>query len=166
MVALAMRLERVRRLAFRTVSQIGINYRDSAMSETLPGMPAAGPLAGDRFPWLRPTLSPNNRPEDLYRKLDDTRFTLIVVGQPAPPTGMAGVEDLLRILVIPNDPANDRELARVQIPRIAFYLLRPDGHIALCGTQLNAAAVTRYLSQRIGLRTPHLSSNPSVVPVS
>jgi hypothetical protein len=162
MVALAMRLESVRRLAFRTISQIGINYRDSALSETMPGMPAAGPRAGDRFPWMRLALSAENRPEDLYRKLDDTRFTLIVVGQPAAPAGMAGLEDLLRILVIPSDPANERELARVQIPRTAFYLLRPDGHIGLCGIQLDAAAVTRYLSQGIGLGTHRLSSNPYV----
>jgi 2-polyprenyl-6-methoxyphenol hydroxylase-like FAD-dependent oxidoreductase len=160
-LALGMRLQRIRRLAFRTISQIGIHYRDSAVSETLPGMPAAGPQAGDRFPWLRPTLSAQGSPEDLYRKLDDTRFTLIVVGQPAPaPPGVAGLEDLLRILVIPSDPANERELARVQIPRTAFYLLRPDGYIALCGIQLDAAAVTRYLSQRIGLRTPPASSRP------
>jgi len=156
-IALAMRVERVRRLAFRTISQIGIHYRDSALSETLPGMPTAGPRAGDRFPWLRPTLSANNPPEDLYKKLDDTRFTLIVLGQAAPAAGIGGFGDLLRILVIPSDPANERELARVQIPRSAFYLLRPDGHVALCGIELDAAAVTRYLSQRMGLGTPGLS---------
>jgi 2-polyprenyl-6-methoxyphenol hydroxylase-like FAD-dependent oxidoreductase len=160
MVALAMRSERVRRVAFRTISQIGIHYRDSTLSETLPGMPAAGPRAGDRFPWMRLTFSAGKPPEDLYRKLDDTRFTLIVVGQPDTPAELAGFEDLLRILVIPNDPANERELARVQIPRPAFYVLRPDGHVGLCGIQLDPAAVTRYLSQRVGLRTPRPSSIP------
>jgi 2-polyprenyl-6-methoxyphenol hydroxylase-like FAD-dependent oxidoreductase len=156
-MALAMRLETVRRLAFRTISQIGIHYRNSALSETLPGTPDAGPRAGDRFPWLRPTLSANNPPGDLYRKLDDRRFTLIVIGQPAPPGGFAGLGDLLSILVIPSDPANTRELARVQIPRTAFYLLRPDGHIAIGGIELDAAAVTRYLSQRLGLGSHGLS---------
>ncbi|MEP7227822.1 MAG: FAD-dependent monooxygenase [Gemmatimonadales bacterium] len=151
-MAFGMRLERIRRLAFRTISQIGIHYRDSALSETLPGTPAAGPQAGDRFPWVRPTLSANSPPEDLYGKLNDTRFTLIVVGQPAAPLGLAGLGHVLSILAIPSDPANTRELARVQIPPIAFYLLRPDGHIALCGIELDTAAVTRYLSQRMGLK--------------
>jgi len=53
--------------------------------------------------------------------------------------------------VIPDDPANDRELARVRIPRPSFYLLRPDGHVGLSGDRLDAAAVTRYLSERLYL---------------
>ena len=59
--------------------------------------------------------------------------------------------DLLRTYVVPSDPANDRELTRAQIPRQAFYLLRPDGHIALAGIRLEAAAVARYVSERLHL---------------
>jgi 2-polyprenyl-6-methoxyphenol hydroxylase-like FAD-dependent oxidoreductase len=149
--ALAMTLEKIQQLAFRTISQTGIRYPDSSLSETMPGLPASAPQAGDRFPWLRLKLSADRAPEDFYGKLDDTRFTLIVVGQPAPPGGIPGLGDLLRTHVIPDDSANDRELARVQIPRTAFYLLRPDGYIGLCGTRLEAAAVTAYLSERLNL---------------
>lgn len=63
----------------------------------------------------------------------------------------AGLDVLLDIRVVPGDPANDRELARAQIPRPAFYLLRPDTHIGLCGTHLDIAAITRYLSERLRL---------------
>jgi 2-polyprenyl-6-methoxyphenol hydroxylase-like FAD-dependent oxidoreductase len=150
-MALAMRLQRIRKLAFLTISQTGIAYPDSPLSETLPGLPKGAPRAGDRFPWLRLKLSPNGPVEDLYGKLDDTRFTLIVIGLPAPPSGVSVLGDLLRLLVVPPDPANDRELARVHIPQPAFYLLRPDGHVGLAGTRLEAAAVTRYLSQRLGI---------------
>jgi hypothetical protein len=59
-----------------------------------------------------------------------------------------GLGDLLNILVIPDDPANDREVTRVHIPRPAFYLLRPDGHVGLAGTRLDVSAVTRYLVDR------------------
>ena len=41
-LAFAMRLERIQKLAFRTISQIGIRYRDSPLSETLPGLPESG----------------------------------------------------------------------------------------------------------------------------
>jgi hypothetical protein len=153
MMALAMRIGRVRELAFRTISQISISYRESPLSETLPGLPDTAPRAGDRFPWLRLKLSPNGPAEDFFRALDDTRFTLILIGQPAPPGGVPALGDLLRTLEIPGDPANDRELARARVPRTAFYLLRPDGHVGLCGARLEAASVTRYLSEHLKLRT-------------
>ena len=150
-VALAMRLKRIQRLAFRTISQTGIAYPDSPLSETLPGLPDAAPRAGDRFPWLRLKLSASGSPEDLFRKLDDTRFNLIVIGQATPPGGVPGLGDRLRTHVVPSDPANDRELARAHIPGTAFYLLRPDGHVGLAGTRLESAAVTRYVSERLNL---------------
>jgi hypothetical protein len=55
--------------------------------------------------------------------------------------------------VVPDDAANDREVSRVHIPRPAFYLLRPDGHVGLAGTQLDLAAVTRYLAERVRIGT-------------
>jgi hypothetical protein len=58
---------------------------------------------------------------------------------------------LLQIHAIPADPVNDAELARVQIPRPSFYLVRPDGHVGLCGVRLEIAAVKRYLSERMRL---------------
>ncbi|MBA3760755.1 MAG: FAD-dependent monooxygenase, partial [Gemmatimonadales bacterium] len=154
-LALAMRVERIRRLAFLTISQIGIHYRNSSLSENVPGLPDAAPRAGDRFPWLRLKLSPDGAPEDLYGKLDDTRFTLIVIGQPAPGGGVPGLGDLLRVLQVPSDPANERELERVHIPRIAFYLLRPDGHVGLAGVRLETEALALYISDYLHLGIPH-----------
>jgi 2-polyprenyl-6-methoxyphenol hydroxylase-like FAD-dependent oxidoreductase len=150
-MAFAMGLERIQKLAFRTISQTGIRYPSSPLSETLAGLPDAAPRAGDRFPWLRLKLRPGGPIEDLFDRLDDTRFNLIVIGQSSPPGGVPGLGDLLRILAIPNDPSNDRELARAQIPLRSFYLLRPDGHVGLAGIDLDAAAATRYVSERLGL---------------
>jgi 2-polyprenyl-6-methoxyphenol hydroxylase-like FAD-dependent oxidoreductase len=149
MIALAMRLQRIRKLAFLTISQTGIRYPDSSLSENRPGLPDHAPRAGDRFPWLRLKLSADSAPQDFYGKLDDTRFALIVIGQSAPPGGVPALDDLLRTHVVPSDPANDTELARVKIPRTAFYLLRPDGYIGLSGIHLETAAVTRYLADRL-----------------
>jgi 2-polyprenyl-6-methoxyphenol hydroxylase-like FAD-dependent oxidoreductase len=152
-MAFAMTKERVRKVAFRTISQTGIHYRRGPLSETLTGIPETALHAGDRFPWLRLKFQPNGPTEDLFGKLNDTRFNLIVFGQAAPPNGVPGLGDLLRIHAIPNDPVNERELARAQIPPLSFYFLRPDGHVGLAGTRLDAAAISAYLAERLHYAT-------------
>jgi hypothetical protein len=137
----------VQKFAFRTVSQTGIRYPESPLSKTLAGVPAGAPRAGDRFPWLRLKFRAGGPAEDLFERLDDTRFNLIVIGQPGPDDEASGLGGLLRIHVVLEDPANDRELARAQIVGPSFYLLRPDGHVGLAATRLEAGDVTRYLSE-------------------
>jgi 2-polyprenyl-6-methoxyphenol hydroxylase-like FAD-dependent oxidoreductase len=149
--AFALSRERIQRRAFRVVSQTGIHYRQSSLSESLDGLPRSAPRAGDRFPWLRLKFRADGPVEDLFEQLDDTRVTLIVIGQPSPPEGVLDLGDLLRIHAIPADPVNDAELARARIPRPSFYLLRPDGHVGLCGVRLDAAAVAGYISTRLRL---------------
>jgi hypothetical protein len=149
--AFAMSRERIQRAAFRVVSQTGIHYRTSPLSKSLEGLPTGAPRAGDRFPWLRLKLQANGPVDDLFQKLDDTRLNLIVMGQLSPAEGALDLGDLLRIHAIPVDPFNDAELARAQVPRPSFYLVRPDGHIGLCGVSLDAAAATRYVSEHLRL---------------
>jgi hypothetical protein len=147
LLAVAMSRDRTRELAFRTISQIGIRYRKSLLSETPADLPDGAPRAGDRFPWLRLKKSPGTPTEDLFAKLDDTRFNLVVVGQPPLPDGPADHDDLVLTHWVPDDPVNDQELTRARIPKPAFYLLRPDGHVGLA----DAAALTRYLAERLGI---------------
>ncbi len=150
-LGLALRTGPVQRIFFRTISQTGIRYRTSPLSEALAGLPENGPRAGDRFPWLRLKFRANGPAEDLFGRLDDTRFNLIVVGQPALPDGVPELDDLLRIHEVPSDPANDRELARANIFGPSFYLLRPDGHVGLAGARLDGVAARRYVSERLHL---------------
>jgi len=157
--AAAMTQERVRKLAFRTLSQIGIRYRHSALSRTAEGMPADAPRGGDRFPWLRLGLREDGSVEDLFEKVDDTRFALILIAQPPPPDSAPRFGDRLRVYAVPADPANAAELARARIPSPSFYLLRPDGHVGLCGARLDPDAVERYLAEDVGLR-PGKAADP------
>jgi hypothetical protein len=150
--AFAMKLAPARTFAFRTVSQTGIRYPRSALSETLDDLADGAPRAGDRFPWVRLKLRADRPAEDLFDALDDTRFNLLVVGQPAPPDGLANLGDLLRVHAVVGDAANDRELARARIPQPSFYLLRPDGHVGLAGARLDADATARYVAGRLHLR--------------
>lgn len=147
LIAMAMRRERSRRLAFRTISQTGIRYRGSPLSRMQRGLPDEAPRAGDRFPWLRLKTAAGGPVEDLFATRDDTRFNLMLFGQPAPAGSIpAHVVDLVTIHAIPDDPVNDEALARAGIPRPSFYLLRPDGHVGLAGGMLDPAALTDYLT--------------------
>lgn len=144
--AFAMTLERPKQIAFKTLSQTGIAYRSSPLSKTLPGLPDRAPRAGDRFPWLQLRFQANGLLEDLFQKLDDTRYNLLVIGQSAPGSQALGLGELLAIQEIPDTADNVRALARLQVKGPAFYLLRPDGHVGLAGAKLDLSAVGRYLT--------------------
>ena len=132
-VALALRFEAFRQFAFQTVSQIGIAYPDSPLSKATATTPAGGPRPGDRFPWV----------DDIYAKLDDTCFNLVVAGQDVPSTS-AALEGRVRVHALKTD----------RLPAPGFYLLRPDGHVGLVGATFDVDAVTRYLAATIGAASP------------
>lgn len=138
--ALAMTIETVRKRAFRTLSQTGISYPQSALSQTAGQLPGNAPKAGDRFPWLHLKMKRDGPAEDLFQALDDTCFNLLVFG--APSTVPQG-SDLVRVHVIPPD-ANRAELERAGVATPSFYLLRPDGHVGLCGPLSEIGAVETY----------------------
>jgi hypothetical protein len=145
-VAIAMRFARVREAAFRTISQIGIRYPESMLSA-----PASathrGPSPGDRFPWLRLRFGAGLPAQDLFERLDDTRFNLIVIGQPAPAPA-SGPEQALALHVVADDPANNPVLSGAGIDKLSFYLLRPDGYVGLAGGRLLPGEISRYFAER------------------
>lgn len=147
--AFAMSNERIQRFAFRTVSQTGINYRRSALSKALDALPFESPQCGDRFPWMHLRLRAEEPVEDTFGAFEDRFFNLVAVGQVAPAD--LGFGDAVKSWSVPADPQNDAELARVGIPQPCFYLIRPDGHVGLCGKTINAAAIRHYLTATIGL---------------
>jgi len=145
--AFAMTKERVRRLAFRTISQIGIRYRRSPLSQTLPGLPDGAPVAGDRFPWVRLALCKDAAVEDLFEKLDDTQFNLLVIGQHEASEASPDFGTSVRTHVISVGPWNAEQLGQARIPHPSSYLLRPDGHVALAGRRLERADVANWFAR-------------------
>jgi 2-polyprenyl-6-methoxyphenol hydroxylase-like FAD-dependent oxidoreductase len=146
--ARAMTFDRVRKRAFNTLSQIGIRYPQSALSHALAGLPRGAPQAGDRFPWLQLRIKASGPIEDLFQNLDDRYFNLLVFVQPNEAVGaLSSFGNEVRVHVIPADETNVTELAGAKIPVPSFYLLRPDGHTALCGAQLEISSIERYLAR-------------------
>ena len=115
---LLFRLAAVRRFLFRTVSQIGVNYRDSPLSEG-----AAGSVqGGDRLPWVE--TAPN---EDNFAPLTSLAWQVHVYGEP--PRGVAEAlrrpgASASRVRVASGN-ASGRSDARGALSRSAGRLRRP-----------------------------------------
>jgi 2-polyprenyl-6-methoxyphenol hydroxylase-like FAD-dependent oxidoreductase len=115
---LLFRLDPVRRFLFRTVSQIGVNYRSSALS-----VGAAGAVrGGDRLPWVETEPGKDN-----FDPLTSLTWQVHVYGEPR--RGLAEVCAKLQLPV--HLFAWRQEMRRAGLRRAALYLVRPDGYVAL-----------------------------------
>ena len=112
------RLGAVRRFLFRTVSQTGVNYRHSALSEG-----AAGAInGGDRLPWFRTGTDADN-----FDSLTSLAWQVHIYGEPQPGLAATCAELGLSLHVLAWQP----EMRRSGLTRGALYLVRPDGYVAL-----------------------------------
>jgi FAD binding domain-containing protein len=144
--ALMMKIDRAQKAVFRGLSQTGIGYRQSPLSRTLDGLSQKAPRAGDRFPWMQLRFQSGTASEDVFERLDDTKFNLIVVGQPAPDAESFGLGDLLQVHSVAAVEENARALETASVATPSYYLLRPDGHVGLAGTRLEIDAVKKWIA--------------------
>lgn len=147
LAALAMRFRPVRRLAFLTVSQTGIAYRDSVLSWRRVSMPRRSPRPGERFPWLHLEFQGCAGAQDLFERLSDLHFNLLVFGQATPAPGAWPLGSAIESHDVADSDANRSELKRTGIPGLCYYLLRPDGHIACCGLRLDFGVIQAYFDK-------------------
>ena len=166
LVRLALASRRGRALAFRSLAQLAIAYRDSPISQEGRPRLRTGPRAGDRLPDA--PVTPHHRlPTTLHQVLAPGRFHLLLSGRSdAWPVGdglrgqLHGARiDVHRLVRQPGgDALHDisgeahERLGLTGPEATAHHLVRPDGHIAYrcAGTDLDG--VTAYLS-RWGLAT-------------
>lgn len=148
--ATVMKFSKARAAAFRTVSQIGISYPESALSQSSSPPPAGAPQSGDRFPWLHLRFADGQGSEDVFERFGDMQFNLLVVGQDAS-ASISELPGILKIHTVRVDGENAKELAKVAIRAPVCYLLRPDGHIGFVSQTPDAAAIGRYFSS-VGIR--------------
>jgi len=165
LVRLGLVFRRGRALAFRSLSQLAIGYRNSPASQE--GQPTlrSGPRAGDRLPDA--PVTPHGRPPTtLHQALAASRFHVLLSGpSDAWPPGIphdkssSPLVELHRLArearsgALHDTTGKAHERLGLTGPElIAHHLIRPDGHIAYraAGTDLNG--LNRYLS-RWGLPT-------------
>lgn len=133
-----LRLGFVRHFMFRTVSQLNVHYRHSALS-----VGAAGKIhAGDRLPWIAGLGDDDN-----FAPLTSLAWQVHVYGEPH-----SGVAESCEELGVPLQVfAWQSAMQRVGFKRGALYLIRPDGYVALAGDGADPASLRDYFSKR-GLR--------------
>jgi 2-polyprenyl-6-methoxyphenol hydroxylase-like FAD-dependent oxidoreductase len=128
----------MRRTMFRTVSQTGVNYRGSSLSEG-----RAGPVhGGDRLPWVK--MGGGGEGTDNFGPLTSLDWQMHVYGEAMPPMRALCNERRLPLHVFPWRP----EMERAALRRNAAYLVRPDGYVALADGEGRAATIAAYLDAR------------------
>jgi 2-polyprenyl-6-methoxyphenol hydroxylase-like FAD-dependent oxidoreductase len=138
----AVRLPSVRRLMFRTVSQIAINYRGQALSAGKVGRVEGG----DRLPWVE--LDGGSSRTDNYAVLDGREWQVQVYGTPAAGIAEASAERGVSLHAFAWQDA----MAKAGLTRNAVYLVRPDGYVALADDGTSPARLLAWADAHFGER--------------
>ena len=134
LLAGALTLEPVREYLFRTVSQVRVNYRGSALSAGTAG----AVYGGDRLPWIRDGITDN------YASLQAIAWQAHVYGSAAEPLRAACAAHRIPLQVFPWSA-----LCRsAGLERDALYLLRPDTYVALADRTADPQGLERYFRER------------------
>ncbi|HEV7703955.1 MAG TPA: FAD-dependent monooxygenase [Gemmatimonadaceae bacterium] len=124
-----------RRLAFRTISQLGIEYRESPLSAG-----SAGDIhGGDRLPWV-----PLSDTEDNFAPLTSMNWQAHVYGEARVSARVTCAEQQIPLHIFPWSP----EAKKAGLMRSALYLVRPDGYVALANRDGGADGLRSYFAQR------------------
>ncbi len=126
----------MRRLMFRTVSQVSITYRGSNLSRGI-----AGHIwGGDRLPWIANAGSdPGN-----FAPLRSLDWQVHVYGEAQPALHSVCNQRGLPLHVFEYTPATRGAGLR----RNAAYLIRPDGYVALAEPSGDSTEIAAYLEAR------------------
>ena len=128
-------LSPVRRFLFRTVSQIGVNYRNSSLSEGAVG----AVRGGDRLPWADTAPGREN-----FAPLASLKWQAHVYGEPR-----RGIADACAALRLPLHHFAWRPgMGRNGLQRATLYLIRPDGYVALADPDSDPERLRRYFDER------------------
>ncbi len=134
LLARTLTLEPIREYLFRTVSQIMVNYRGSALSAGVAGEVHGG----DRLPWVAEAAGDN------HAALAAIAWQVQVYGGACERLRETCATHALPLQVFPWSAAH----AAAGLERDALYLLRPDTYVALADRTADPGTLGRYFSER------------------
>lgn len=140
-VPLLFKFPAMRDFLFTTVSQVGVNYRGSKLSDGA----TEHVQSGDRLPWLHFA--------DNFAPLASLDWQVHVYGEPR--GGLRETCAELGLALHEFDWTHEARAAGLQ--RSALYLIRPDGYVALVDPLADVTALRRYFLKR-GIKAMQRSS--------
>ncbi len=133
---------------FKSISQIGINYRNSILSykgierDFLPN----APKAGDRLPYIE--FIHNGKSTNSYEVLNPTSFNLFVFANViTDEINEISEKYNLPITLISSEKQTKKSYESFGIKSTGYYLIRPDMHIALRSDTLDTKHLNIYLQE-------------------
>jgi 2-polyprenyl-6-methoxyphenol hydroxylase-like FAD-dependent oxidoreductase len=152
---LALRQRFLRELVFRTVSQIGIHYRSSVLSQEAPDadFPRSAPLPGDRVPYV-PAQGRFPGSPQLVR---GTKLHLVSFSGASSESDLTagatqallGFADLIECHDVPLHRETQTLYRVFGVRERGYYLIRPDGYIATRGISLESDELHHYLQTHL-----------------
>jgi len=148
---LVLRQRFLQETVFRTISQIGISYRDSVLSQEAPDarFPRPAPRPGDRVPYVPPPGTfPGSGGLTTGTKLHLVHFSGAAAGigpDHRAKQAVAGFDDLVDIQQVPLTGETEALYRAFGIDQTGFFLIRPDQYIAYRGVSVAPETLQPYL---------------------
>ena len=140
-----------RKFMFRTISQIGISYRDESLAhEASQGVFAKNiPVAGDRLPYVLFT-DEKGKQTNIQEFVHPAKFCLLIFGR----RNTSEVEEIARehetlmtVKQFTYTPALRELFTAFGITNGGYYLIRPDMYIAYCSNLASTGLFRKYLEK-------------------
>ena len=141
----------VRQMFFKSISQIGIHYRESILScgaskgDFLHGTPRPG----DRLPYIH--YNEDGKEVNIHEKVKGTCFHLFIFSKHTSPDEIIRIaeryKDIMSIETIPYTSETKYLYERLGIENSGCYLIRPDMYIAYRSNTAAAEYFESYLQQ-------------------
>jgi 2-polyprenyl-6-methoxyphenol hydroxylase-like FAD-dependent oxidoreductase len=153
-LGLALTEKHLARFAFTMVSQIGIRYRNSRLSEdaSFGDFPGRAPKPGDRLPYVRFGDGPAR--ENIQDRIQGPAFHMFVFPGPAyrtetePLIAVAGAfGDAVVVDTIPLAAGTEGLYKAFGVPKGGCYLVRPDMYVAYRSAGFEPRHLEQYLDR-------------------